>query len=190
MDNTETLRLLRQMRTNQVEVRREAASKRDMVALRQAQADIEAIDYAINDEIRVPQDKDWFLAKIVSIANSGVGIDIVLSVSGQTITGVTISTEMYFEEMAHRCDISLISGPPQSREILESLSKFYRSFKNIGKPPEDASEDFTVPLPGYIHLQNAKVIGEDKDTPNTGSLLWRGRLSAIDGFAVGTMERS
>ncbi len=56
MDVTKILRLLRYMRTSQVTVRRDAATKRDMIALRHAQADIEAIDHAIDDEIRLQQE--------------------------------------------------------------------------------------------------------------------------------------
>ncbi len=68
MDNADTLRLLRHMREMHVSARREALGKRDMAALRQNQADVEMIDRAIEDEVRLQ--KEWVEAETARLARS------------------------------------------------------------------------------------------------------------------------
>jgi hypothetical protein len=45
------------------------------------------------------------------------------------------------------------------------------------------------PLPGFIHLRNARFLAGDQMVPTNRPVLWRGRITAVDGFFLGSLSR-
>lgn len=70
-DLLETLRLLHHMRELHVSARRKALVDRDLVAFRQNQSDVETVDRAIADEVRLSQ--DWVEAEAARLRQGRSG---------------------------------------------------------------------------------------------------------------------
>lgn len=55
--------------------------------------------------------------------------------------------------------------------------------------PEPRGEE-AAPPPSYIHLKNARVYhGQSQIPQRFDGILWRGRLSMINGFTVGEVQQ-
>jgi hypothetical protein len=130
---------------------------------------------------------DWFLAHLVGWANKyNIEQGITLTVGGATISGKLISGRKYFEEIA----AATAAGSSNSEEVKLSIAESHKLWSAIYDKPEGAPDDYEPPPPGYIHLRDALWISFDgKFLPSNG-VLWRGKLSAIDGFCLGQMRPS
>ena len=71
MDNSRTIELLWQMREFQVEARRNAVRARNWEEFRSSQSDIEIVDRAIADEIKLQ--KDWVASEAARLAQMNPG---------------------------------------------------------------------------------------------------------------------
>ncbi|MGP4073019.1 gas vesicle accessory protein GvpU [Piscibacillus sp. B03] len=85
-----------------------------------------------------------------------------------------MSASQYFQEMSEKFQ----EGNDVAKLFSEKLSKTseYAAQQN--------SEDIQ-----YIHLKDAQVYnGDQKPTPSKTKFLWRGKLSEVDGFFLGTIN--
>jgi hypothetical protein len=122
---------------------------------------------------------DWFLRHLADFANRfGIGISITLQVGGVQVTGMTTSAEKYFRETAQ-----LFDGAFADQDVNENFTKLINGFADSMKPKEGNDN-----LPTYIHLSNAHFYAPSGDIPrNDGKpVLWRARISAVDGFYIGS----
>lgn len=128
----------------------------------------------------VSEEKDWFLQMLVSMANNTENIKfsmgITLACHGFLISGELMSMSDYFDAFAN--DFSKVI--PTSGELQEAIS-------NLGKPKNDSTEP--LPPPVYIHLKGAKMFyPNQKPIPNNTGINWRGRISEIGGFMLGSLS--
>ena len=130
------------------------------------------------------QASDWFLQQLVRFSNDwGIEMGITLQVSGVLVSGTLINGKKYFEDFS----ISFASGFKSDSELAESFKSLIGSYKEIytTKPPEDADQ----PPPGYIHLKNARfIVPGQQAVPNPPGTLWRGRISEVGGFILGSLS--
>ncbi|ART77698.1 gas vesicle protein GvpU [Sutcliffiella horikoshii] len=121
--------------------------------------------------------KDSILEFFVQAANSyDFSLDISLNVNGAVISGTLISAKDYFETMSETFE----DGNEIAQKISEQLAATGESFES-NKGAEA----------NFIHLKNTKVYcGDSKPTPSEGKLLWRGKLSDVDGFFLGRISDS
>lgn len=123
---------------------------------------------------------DWvlqWLSGFINDANLRMGVT--LTVGGNMITGTLIPHETYFERLATDISTPFAETDPEAQKAL------YNRFVDFGKPVDPAIES----LPNqYIHLDNARVhTGGNQILPSKGTL-WRGKLSAVDGFILGELN--
>ncbi len=103
-------------------------------------------------------------------------LDITLNVNGALITGTTISAKEYFDTLSD----SIGNGNDVAQKLSEKLADAGQSLENTG----DSQTNF-------IHLKNTKVyLGDSKPTPSQGKIVWRGKLSDVDGFFLGKISDS
>ncbi|MFP7478980.1 gas vesicle accessory protein GvpU [Terribacillus saccharophilus] len=118
--------------------------------------------------------KDEILSFFVQAANHhDFSTDITLHVKGALVTGTIISAASYFSNLK------------------ESISEENDIAKQLKEALEQAEEsaDSNQSDAEYIHLKNmATYVAESKTTPSDADLLWRGKLSEIDGFFLGRMS--
>ncbi|UAL46609.1 gas vesicle accessory protein GvpU [Sutcliffiella horikoshii] len=121
--------------------------------------------------------KDSILEFFVQAANSyDFSLDISLNVNGAVISGTLISAKDYFEAMSETFE----DGNEIAQKISEQLAATGESFESS----KGAEANF-------IHLKNTKVYcGDSKPTPSEGKILWRGKLSEVDGFFLGRISDS
>jgi len=84
-----------------------------------------------------------------------------------------------------------VTGTTDGETIKSIMSGWYKSWTAVYEKPEGAADDYLLPLPGFIHLQDARWLYSDGKviSGNTG-VLWRGKLSAVDGFCFGQTGRT
>ncbi|WP_404459126.1 gas vesicle accessory protein GvpU [Sutcliffiella horikoshii] len=121
--------------------------------------------------------KDSILEFFVQAANNyDFSLDISLNVNGAVISGTLISAKDYFEAMSETFE----DGNEIAQKISEQLAATGESFESS----KGAEANF-------IHLKNTKVYcGDSKPTPSEGKILWRGKLSEVDGFFLGRISDS
>lgn len=131
--------------------------------------------------------KDWFLQSIIETAiAAGVEIGMTVTVGGTTVSGILINGKKYFEELG-----DLLEGSSRAEGDMQSvLGSAWRKFTAIYEKPEDSDDSWQPSPAAYIHLKNAffHAPGQSRMPSNTG-VLWRGKLSAIDGFSIGNFSQ-
>nr|WP_026694736.1 gas vesicle accessory protein GvpU [Peribacillus kribbensis] len=120
--------------------------------------------------------QDNILEFFVQAANNhDFALDITLNVKGAVITGTMVSAKEYFDTLSETFE----DGNDLAQAISEQLSQAGESAQN-----GDSKANF-------IHMKEAKVYcGDSKPTPSKGKILWRGKLSEIDGFFLGKIYDS
>jgi hypothetical protein len=128
---------------------------------------------------------DWFLRKLVALANSfEIGTSITLLVGGVQVTGMLISGESYFKLTAEE-----FGGAFFDTGIGDKVKTILNGFAEAVKPDLN---DLQHPDPTYIHLANTHFYNPSGPIPqNDGKpILWRARISSIDGFYIGSSAKA
>ncbi|MDV2684655.1 gas vesicle accessory protein GvpU [Alkalihalophilus lindianensis] len=122
--------------------------------------------------------KDSILQFFVQAANKhNFSLDITLNVKGSLISGTLVSAKEYLDELSE----SFEGGNEVAQKVSNELSK----------ASEEAESGSSLPEVSFIHMKHTKVfIGDSKSTPSTGKILWRGKLSEVDGFFLGKITDS
>lgn len=133
------------------------------------------------------ENQDWFLEGIIeNVINHGVDIGITLSVNGAIVSGILISGKKYFEELSEM----MAKHSQNPGDIMGALAEGWKSYTVIYEKPEDAPEDWTPPRAAYIHLRDARYFAPGQaPIPTNMGVLWRGKLSEVDGFSIGNMSK-
>lgn len=127
------------------------------------------------------QGGDWFLQELVEFVNGSAGneIGVTLHVEGCVVTGVLINAGRWFGDLA---------GQLEANGVGEEVSRWIGSFAEVYAMPDEAVAEEEGPLPVYIHLRNARVLGTSGDSvPTDGGVYWRGRVGAVSGFNLGVL---
>ena len=111
-------------------------------------------------------DPDAYLQSVVQWASGeqGRSVAITLAVNGALVTGWVATEAEYFEGLAKKWEVS--------SETLEDIMGRHYEAKGA---------------PYYFHLRDVKVISGGSGTTTVD--WWRGRLEAVDGFAIGELGR-
>lgn len=124
--------------------------------------------------------KDWFLQFVVNLANKNqFELDITLTVGGFLVSGTLIGVRKYFDDLGDHFVGNL--------ESHESSGQIRGTFQKIGEQCSCVSPSEKTETPSYIHLKNARFFNtQEKSIPeNTTGVMWRGRISEVQGFAPG-----
>ncbi|WP_257347620.1 gas vesicle accessory protein GvpU [Pseudalkalibacillus decolorationis] len=121
--------------------------------------------------------KDSILEFFVNASNKhDFALDITLNVSGAVVSGTMVSAKEYFETLSETFE----DGSDIAQEVSSQLAATSESVDSISNGGAD-----------FIHLKNTRVYcGDNKPTPSKGKILWRGKLSEIDGFFLGKISDS
>ncbi|WP_270180328.1 gas vesicle accessory protein GvpU [Alkalihalobacillus sp. CinArs1] len=122
-------------------------------------------------------EKDSVLEFFVQASNKhDFSLDITLNLKGAMVTGTLVSAGEYFSTLSE----SFEDEGDVSQKLSEELTK-----------AGEAVEGSSVKDAQFIHLKNARVYcGDTKPTPSKGSILWRGKLTEVDGFFLGRISES
>lgn len=137
-------------------------------------------------DVEIVGSKDWFLqSTIETIIANGVEIGVTLTVGGVIVSGILISGKKYFDELS---DV-LIAASQSEDDGPRILGEAWKQYTVIYEKPEGASGDWRAPPAGFIHLRNARFYAPGAPPiPSNRGVLWRGKLSSVDGFSIGNFS--
>jgi hypothetical protein len=128
---------------------------------------------------------DSFLQPLVSIVNDeAASIPVTLIVGGLLISGDMIGGKAYFDEFARQFKDGFrnISSETAST-IEEAFKRLGDVYDPILKEPQGSA---VISKPHLIHLKGVQIYQSGASLPPVEKVvLWRGRLEAVDGFALG-----
>jgi hypothetical protein len=125
---------------------------------------------------------DWFLGVLVGLANQGASMGITLQVGGLLVSGTLIGGAEYFEGFAS--DFSSVFEDKNTAE--QYRSAFAAGAENYKARTFDDSEEI---VDAYIHIKGARFFNTSgKAVPANRGVWWRGRLSEVSGFCLGSLS--
>lgn len=134
-------------------------------------------------------DKDFFLMLLVQrVETSDFRPDITVNVGGITLIGDMISEKDFFDGFS----ATITSDPP---ELQEEHRTFFSNLPTaLDELVEESAEEGEVPQDErdrvrrhFIHLTNVRMFdgGQYHEFPDS---FWRGKVSAVDGFWLGSFQ--
>lgn len=128
---------------------------------------------------------DRILQMFVSIANDNmVETGITLNVGCCLVSGTMIGFKKYLEIL-----FSDFAGGFRAEglaEIADAVEERARKALQDIETEQDAKSS----KPRYIHLKDARFFFGNEAVPHNRKVLWRGKLSAVEGFTIGVMSVS
>ena len=126
---------------------------------------------------------DWVLQWLCGFINeTKMSVGITLTVGGNQITGTLIPHKTYFDRLAQDFSAPFAASGSETQDAIRTRILSFH---------EDGSEGGENPTPvQYLHLDNARVhTGGNQIFPGKGTL-WRGKLSAVEGFILGEISQA
>lgn len=133
-------------------------------------------------------DDDWFLGSIVTLLDKVDGFDfgVTLSVGGRIVAGNLISGRQYFTELG--LSLSQAADKQTTAAAADIMRTFADNWSQLAAVYDPSRFEDSAPAPSFIHLKNARYIIGSDFVPAPG-MLWRGKLSSVDGFSLGALTR-
>lgn len=146
-------------------------------------------DAEVQSEVAAPE-VDYFLQSLVyGVNTTDMKLSINLNVGGTVISGMLIGGKTYFEEVSRAFTSAFVDSTEEERmKIHEAMFQpyidLYVERDDEGKP------DPNMMNPQYIHLRNARIFQAGQPPFPANGMLWRGRLTAVEGFSLGVMTHT
>jgi hypothetical protein len=124
---------------------------------------------------------DWLLQWFVQFVNqTPLEVGITLSIGGGLVSGILISHQQYFEELARDFSkpFEAFEGP-EAEHVKALLLGFVGPVSGEGE---------REPARQFLHLRNARLYSARGEAIPSAGALWRGKISAIDGFSMGGLN--
>jgi hypothetical protein len=145
----------------------------------------ELLTPALQADHRDVPGEDWLLQDVVRFINrlEGISIGITLTMSGGIITGDLINIKEFFYEYGKLWKEGF-------KRIPEAGAMLDQQWREHGDETAKHIKDANQVLFHYVHLKNARYMVGSTAISEVGGMLWRGRLSQIGGFSIGSFNRS
>lgn len=149
------------------------------------------LEQRIAEERQLVKQTDQELAALVSLADSGgLRMPLTITTGGTMVSGVLIGAKAFFDELAE-----LVRSAAGSKDALEPLSDTLRRLApRVSPAPKGSDEDptdeevleYLKDRPRHLHLKGARFLVGSSLVPSGGHL-WRCRLSAVEGWSIGSL---
>jgi hypothetical protein len=136
-----------------------------------------------------PEEPDWFLAGLVAFSERfSISPEITLFVGGTVITGALSTGRAYFEELGRQMaasNLRFTGGDDEQlvNSLRETLADWCGQWAEAYPKPQ--AEQEAPATYAYIHLKDARILA-GQQWSHVG--LWRGKLSAVDGYTIGNLS--
>lgn len=129
---------------------------------------------------------------IQKVEETKIGPSITLAIGGLVVVGGLVSSRLYYDYLSSLFDIYTDKSKGETIEHkdsieLEALEKYSKDWKESIIKLRD-KKDGDNDRPTHIHLHNVEV-WEVFSTEPFRFEYWRGNLSSIDGFSLGTKDQ-
>lgn len=124
---------------------------------------------------------DNLLQTVVAAANSfGISVNVTLFCKGVIVSGVIESGRAHFEAIA-----KTMEAVPEGGVFAAMWSTMAERYPELPKD-EHAEPELDIDTTTYIHLKDVKVLS-GAVTSEHHNVRWRGRISSVDGWFVGSV---
>ncbi|WP_224370145.1 hypothetical protein [Hyalangium versicolor] len=115
---------------------------------------------------------------------SQLGVHVILSTGGILVAGQLISAQWYFDQLGQQMAKAPAPAPALGK-ITDRFRDAIKTALEASNKGENAQYD-----PNFVHLKDAKfyVPGQQPIPSNQEGVLWRGRISAVDGVTIGGLS--
>jgi hypothetical protein len=120
------------------------------------------------------------------VEETGIGAGITLCLNGSIITGNLIKSKIYYDKMIEMYDFDNSQLTAKNQDELDKWSGYYSEyvvFINELKKQEDPKNL------KHIHLEHVTFRNVNSNIL-TQAIVWRGKLSSVDGFSIGISTNS
>jgi len=120
------------------------------------------------------------------VEETGIGAGITLCLNGSIITGNLIKSKIYYDKMIEMYDFDNSQLTAKNPDELDKWSGYYSEyvvFINELKKQEDPKNL------KHIHLEHVTFRNVNSNIL-TQAIVWRGKLSSVDGFSIGISTNS
>jgi hypothetical protein len=129
---------------------------------------------------------------IQKVEETKIGPSVTLAIGGLVVVGGLVSSKVYYDYLSSLFDIYTDKSKGETIEHkdsieLEALEKYSKDWKESIIKLRD-KKDGDNHRPTHIHLHNVEV-WEVFSTEPFRFEYWRGNLSSIDGFSLGTKDQ-
>ena len=129
---------------------------------------------------------DEVLTIFVKLVNRvpGAGMGVTLFVRGAIVSGTLVGGAAFFEGLAESADNAFrgTTGEEPSGEGLGAV------FREVASETYGENADWERRPTGHLHLRDAQVFHPGAVPMPAGGTRWRGRLSSVDGWMLGTLD--
>jgi hypothetical protein len=78
---------------------------------------------------------------------------------------------------------TMLSGVSNTEGLKEGIAEMLDNYSKIySEPPPEGQP------PSYIHLKDARIFAPGQNPIPSSGLLWRGRISCVEGFSMGSFS--
>ena len=129
---------------------------------------------------------DFVLQTLINLVNSidGVEIKITLQVSGMLVSGLLTGGKQYFKEFGRLFSAEYTDPASQS-----SIEEGFASLGEIFNDHLEGTEE--RPPSQFVHLKDAQFFQvSGPPIPSESGVLWRGKISSVGGYFLGTLIAS
>jgi len=120
------------------------------------------------------------------VEETGIGAGITLCLNGSIITGNLVKSKIYYDKMIEMYDFDNSQLTAKNQDELDKWNGYYSEyvvFINELKKQEDPQNL------KYIHLEHVTFRNVNSNIL-TQAIVWRGKLSSVDGFSIGISTNS
>jgi hypothetical protein len=120
------------------------------------------------------------------VEETGIGAGITLCFNGSIITGNLVKSKIYYDKMIEMYDFDNSQLTAKNQDELDKWSGYYSEyvvFIDELKKQEDPQNL------KYIHLEHVTFRNVNSNIL-TQAIVWRGKLSSVDGFSIGISTNS
>ena len=123
---------------------------------------------------------------ISKVEETGIGAGITLCMNGSILTGNLIKSKIYYDKMIEMYDFDNSQLTAKNPEEIDKWNDYHEEYVDLIN--ELKKQDNQQNLK-YIHLEHVTFRNVNSNIL-TQAIVWRGKLSSIDGFSIGISTNS
>ncbi len=128
------------------------------------------------------KDNDEILEFLIrKVEETGIGAGMTLCMNGSILTGNLIKSKIYYDKMIEMYDFDNSQLTAKNQEEMDKWNDYHAEYVDLIN--ELKKQDNQQNLK-YIHLEHVTFRNVNSNIL-TQAIVWRGRLSSIDGFSIG-----
>ena len=123
---------------------------------------------------------------INKVEETGIGAGITLCMNGSILTGNLIKSKIYYDKMIEMYDFDNSQLTAKNPEEMDKWNDYHEEYVDLINELKKQGNQQNLK---YIHLEHVTFRNVNSNIL-TQAIVWRGKLSSIDGFSIGISTNS